>query len=332
MRLSLVVTLCVGAAGCSGGSASSPTGPDASGVFQGQTVSAIDGTATGMVSIRIGNRSGVQTDGNGNFQVDVGSPGTYAAVVTGTPVVERRTSVTGPTPERTKIALIPAAFDLDAFNEMFRATNNRLQRWTARPSLVVLGSVMKYVNGERDEYEATAEQLSEAEAAAFMSHLNEGLALLTGNTYTSFASVSIEQSQPGQRVNVQRIGTIVAGRYVGIQSSRRTIGYGAWAEQPDCTVVGGTMWLDRDYDRDNAQRRLLRIHELGHALGYNHVTTRPSVMNPAIGPDPTEFDRASALIAFQRPVGNTSPDSDPSGTSRAFRSTGGAARWTTPIP
>jgi hypothetical protein len=326
-----VVTLCVTAAACSG-SGSSPTAPDASGVFEGQTVSAIDGTATARVSIQIGNRSGVQTDANGNFHVDVGGPGTYGAVVTGAPVVERRTSVTGPTSERTKIALIPAEFDLEAFNQMFRATNNRLQRWTERPSLVVLGSVMKYVTGARDEYEATGEQLSDAEAAAFVSDLNEGLALLTGGTHTSFASVSIERPQQGQRVNVQRAGTIVAGRYVGIHSLASTIGYGAWAEQPNGTVTGGTMWLDRDFDRDSPQRRLLRIHELGHALGYNHVTTRASVMNPAIGPEPTQFDRAGASIAFQRPVGNTSPDTDPGGTTRAFRATDFTVRWSVPIP
>jgi hypothetical protein len=155
---------------------------------------------------------------------------------------------------------------------------------------------------------------------------------LTGGTYTSFASVVIERPQAGQHVNVQRVRTIVAGRYVGIHSSRRTIGYGGWAEQPDGTVVGGSMWLDRDFDRDNALRRLLRIHELGHALGYSHVTRRPSVMNPAIGPDPTEFDRAGALIAFQRPVGNASPDKDPNGTARGFRLTDDTARWITPVP
>lgn len=331
MRLSFVVTLCITAAACSG-SASSPTAPDAARVFEGQAVSAIDGTAMGAVNIRIGNGSAVQTDANGNFHVDVGSPGTYAAVVTGAPVVERRTSVTGPTAERTKMTLIPATFDLDAFNEMFRATSNRLQRWTERPSLVVLGSVMKYVNGARDEYEATAEQLSDAETAAFIAHLTEGLALLTGGTYTSFASVVIERPPPGQQVNVQRARTIVAGRYVGIYTSRNTIGYGAWADQPDGTVVGGSMWLDRDFDRDNAQRRLLRIHELGHALGYTHVTARTSVMNPVLGPEPTDFDRAGALIAFQRPVGNTSPDSDPGGTARAFRATDGTARWNAPVP
>jgi hypothetical protein len=228
--------------------------------------------------------------------------------------------------------LIPASFDLQAFNEMFRGNNNRLQRWMERPSLVVLASVMKYVNGVRDEYEATSEQLSDEETAAFVSHLNEGLALLTGGTYTSFASVNIERPKPGEQVNVRRGRTIVAGRYVGIYTFAKTIGYGTWAEEADGTVVGGAMWLDRDFDRDNAMRRLLRIHELGHALGYNHVTTRTSVMNPYVGPEPTDFDRAGAVIAFQRPVGNTSPDTDPGGTTRSFRSSEGTARWSVPLP
>jgi matrixin len=331
MKLLFVVTISLTAAACSR-SGSSPTAPDAVRAFEGQTVSAIDGAATGVVSIRIGNGSAVQTDANGNFHVDVGDPGTYVAVVSGRPVVERRTSVTGPTSERTKISLIPAGFDLDAFDEMFRGANSRLQRWMERPSLVVLGSVMKYASGDRDEYEATAEQLNDAETAALVAHLNEGLALLTGGTYTSFASVVVERPQAGQPVNVHRGRTIVVGRYVGIQTLRNTIGYGAWADQPDGTVVGGAMWLDRDFDRDNMQRRLLRIHELGHALGYNHVTARASVMNPVLGPEPTDFDRDGALIAFQRPVGNTSPDTDPGGKTRALGSPDGPARWSAPIP
>jgi hypothetical protein len=331
MNRTPIITLCLIAAAC-GGSGSSPTSPDALGMFEGQTVSALDGTPMGVVSIKIGTRSPVRADAGGHFQVDVGAPGTYGAVVTGSPVVERRTSVTAPTSERAKMALIPTTFDLQAFDEMFRSANSRLQRWADRPSLVVLGSVMKYVSGVRDEYEATGEQLTPEEAAEFVSHLNEGLALLTGGTYTSFASVVVERLQAGQRATVRRGGTIVAGRYVGIVSLRSTIGYGSWAEQPDGTVVGGTMWLDRDFDRDSPQRRLLRIHELGHALGYNHVTTRPSVMNPTIGPEPTQFDRVGASVAFQRPVGNQTPDTDPSGTSRVFRYTEAITRWSDPIP
>jgi hypothetical protein len=40
------------------------------------------------------------------------------------------------------------------------------------------------------------------------------------------------------------------------------------------------------------------------------VNARTSIMNPAIGPEPTEFDRQAAAISFQRPPGNQSPDKD----------------------
>jgi hypothetical protein len=132
-------------------------------------------------------------------------------------------------------------------------------------------------------------------------------------------------------VAVRRPGKIVIGRYTGITTLANTIGYGSWAEQPDGTVVGGTVWLDRDFDKENTRRWLLRTHELGHALGYSHVTVRTSIMNPAIGPEPTDFDRAGAAIAFQRPVGNTSPDTDPTTTPRTFSITEGAVRWSAPI-
>ena len=39
-------------------------------------------------------------------------------------------------------------------------------------------------------------------------------------------------------------------------------------------------------------------------------------MNPAIGPDATDFDRAGATVAFQRQPGNRSPDVDPAGGFR----------------
>jgi len=284
-------------------------------------VSALDGSATGQVSVQLGNRFAIQSDANGNFDVEVGGPGSYATVVSGGRIVERRTSLTGPTADRMKVPLIPSSFDLPAFDEMFRGSNSRLQRWTSRPSLVVLGTVMKYVSSGTDRYEATAERLTADEVTALVGHLNEGLGLLTSGTYSTFASVDIEWPQAGEQVLVQRTGKIVVGRYTGVRNTAQTIGYGTWAEQPDGTIVGGSMWLDRDFDRDDSRRRLLRIHELGHALGCNHVTVRTSIMNPAVGPEPQEFDRAGALIAFQRPVGNQSPDVDPQSTS-ALSSTG----------
>src|SRR5688572_11275459 len=144
MNRILVAGLCAAAAACSG-SKSSPTSPESPPrVLQGKTVSAIDGSATGEVSVQIGNRFAIQTDADGNFQVDVGGPGTFAAVLNGSRIVERRTNLTGPTSDRTKVPLIPASFDLPAFDEMFRGSNGRLKRWTARPALVIVGTVMKY--------------------------------------------------------------------------------------------------------------------------------------------------------------------------------------------
>jgi hypothetical protein len=51
-------------------------------------------------------------------------------------------------------------------------------------------------------------------------------------------------------------------------------------------------------------------------------------MNPSIGPEPTEFDRGGAKIAFERPVGNTSPDIDPPST--VLSATTGEGRWMAP--
>jgi hypothetical protein len=309
--LALFVLLPLAACGSSSPSAPSPSGGGSS-TLLGQTVSAVDGAASPSVSVQIGTKPSVTTDGSGFFQVDVDGPGTYRAVIRGGSIVERETRVTGPTSERLRVSLIPGSFDMTAFEQMFRASHSRLQRWTSRPSLVVLSSIMEYRTGSDDQYAATADQLTEDEISQLVTHLTEGLALLTGNTYTSFASVDIERPAVGARVNTLRNGRIVVGRYNGIQTIENTIGFGQWAEMPDGTIVGGASYLDRQFDRNDSRRRLLRIHELGHALGYDHVETRASIMNPAIGPDPTDFDRAGAMIAFQRPVGNRAPDVDPS--------------------
>lgn len=56
-------------------------------------------------------------------------------------------------------------------------------------------------------------------------------------------------------------------------------------EQPDGSVTGGAVFLDHTFDREDSRRRLLRIHELGHALGYRHVR-RKKYRNFSVGSDP----------------------------------------------
>jgi hypothetical protein len=307
----------------------SPTDPSGgggdTGVVRGQTVNAVDGSASPNLSIRVGDRSAT-SDANGLFELDMGSSGTYRATVRGSGVVERETRISGG-PERARLSLIPASFDLQAFDQMFRASGGRLERWTSRPALVVLATVMDYRTAG-ESYEATGEQLSDAEVSQMLDHFTEALVLLTGSTYTTFASVEIERPAAGSRVNPYRPGKIVVGRYNGIVTFAHTIGYGQWSTNPDGSVAAGATFLDRNFDTNDSRRRLLRIHELGHALGYQHVESRTSIMNPAIGPEPTEFDRAAALIAFQRPVGNRAPDVDP--TTSSVSLTTGSGRWSPP--
>ena len=295
----------------------------------GQTVNAIDGGGAGGLSVEVG-RTRVTTDSNGYFQAEVGGRGTYATTITGAAVVDHETALTGPTADRLRVSLIPASFDLAAFDQMFRTANSRLQRWTSRPPLVVVATTMSFKSGNGDEYSAISDQMSDDEVSLLVAHLTEGLTLLTGGTYTSFASVSIEHPASGDRVDIVRSGQIVVGRYTGVVGFVDTIGFGRWQEQADGTVTGGSIYLDRDFDRNDPRRRLLRFHELGHALGYLHVTTRTSIMNPSIGPEPTEFDRSGAVIAFQRPPGNVTPDVDPGQPVRGFSAATG--RWVAPIP
>ena len=218
-----------------------------------------------------------------------------------------------------RMSLIPTSFDLDAFDEMFRASNSRLQRWTSRPSLVVLATVMTYRNSAKDTYEATGEQLSRRGGVADRC-AHHGRARAADGQYLH--ELRRRRCRTARRWDAGQRGAQQSHCRRALQRHRdlaRTIGYGQWAEMPDGTVTAGAMYLDRDFDRNDSRRRLLRIHELGHALGYLHVTSRTSMMNPAIGPELNDFDRAGAMIAFQRPVGNRAPDVDPgSGTGGTF--------------
>ena len=328
-RTALAVGLTVLGLSACGSSPSTPSAIPPERLLEGQTVSAIDGVATAGVSVQVGTARSVTSDAAGYFRAEVNGPGNYPAVLAGNSIVERHTTVVGPTTERARVSLIPSAFDLRAFDEMFRTANGRLQRWTTRPALVIVASVMTY-KGPDDHYTATAEQMSDQEVSQMTDDLTGGLSLLTGGTYAAFAAVNVERPAAGESTSVTRPGTIVVGRYNGVLTFAQTIGFGRWAEDPDGSVSGGAMFLDRTFDRDDSRRRLLRVHELGHALGYLHVTTRVSIMNPAIGPEPTEFDRTAAIIAFQRQPGNVSPDTDPL-FSPPSSFGGGNLSWTGPV-
>jgi hypothetical protein len=323
------VLMCGLIASCGKDSGGSPTQPGDERTLSGRTLNAVDDAQTGNVAIRIGQVT-VQSDPSGFFQTEVPHAGWHPATLQAGGFVERQTGVDAPA-SGLRLSLIPQAFDMNAFNEMLRV-DGRLQRWTSRPRLVVLTSVMRFSAMRDDTFFATDEKISGGDVESIVSDMRNALTLLTSGAFTDFSAVDREAVEPAQSVLTVRTGAIVVGRYSGIQAGANTIGYGRWAAQSDGTIVGGSVYLDRDFDVSSSQRVKLRTHELGHALGYMHVNATTSIMNPVIGPDPTVFDRQAVRIAFDRQPGNRAPDQDPTYSAPRTSITDGGVRWAPPIP
>lgn len=188
--------------------------------------------------------------------------------------------------------------DRYALDEMLRGTNETALRWDRVPELVVLLPVMQYEKSQGTQYRATPERLTEEEAAQLVADLTSALAVLTDNAFPGFSVVRHEMVAAGEVVSVMRPGQIVVARYNGVRDQLATVGFGGRSTRGS-TIRAGSIILDSDFDRNSGTRHLLRMHELGHALGYNHVQSRASIMNPRIGSEVTSLDRSAARIAFQ---------------------------------
>lgn len=191
--------------------------------------------------------------------------------------------------------------DTTALDEMVRDSKGRRQHWASVPNLVLLTSVMEYHAGESTDYVATSELVSAEDTKSLVADLTVALRLLTNNTFEQFATIQYETVPAGSSISIVRPKQIVVGRYQGLRHLAQTIGLGGRKARRDGAIVGAAVMLDSEFDRTSHERRLLRTHELGHALGFNHVQSRLSFMNPRIGPEVTAVDRQLLMLAFQRP-------------------------------
>ncbi|HUL73321.1 MAG TPA: carboxypeptidase regulatory-like domain-containing protein [Vicinamibacterales bacterium] len=303
--------------------------PDGAALTNGRVVDAVSQAGLGGVTISGASMSSAVSDSAGAFTVasTVGTGDPLAAVFAGSGVVERHTGLRVPGRDAT-VSLISGGFDLRAFDEMFRVS--MLLRWTTAPPLLVETRTAQFTTVGAPIVTTVADEMSDSEFSALVDDLTWALPQMTGNTFSQFSSVTRRSSSPGASVSVLNSGVITVVREVGLTAGSGYWGYSRWQFQSDGTITGGMVSLDRDFERSGSPyRRSLRSHELGHALGYNHVTVRPSVMNASAVLEPTPWDRDASSIAFQRAPGNRSPDTDPMGYSP--NRLGLPAMWSPPI-
>ena len=330
MRFITTLFLLAMTVACSGGSHNSPTGPSlvapslsrlavpASTAdprvmrpVTGQVMDVLSGAGVPGVTIRVPEVFEATSDASGQFGLDAEAlAGRYRVVASGATVVARETTLVFPGGPAL-LPLIPATFNMVAFDEMVRQFGGVavVKRWLVAPALVV---EMSLLNREmsidpsgfpKETVIASEAQQSEAAFAALIEDLTRALPLLTGGRFTGFSSIERVISPAGSPVVLDRLGAITVVRYPSpvIPCS----GYGAFAYFDDFEAAFGRVFLPTCSDAS------LAAHELGHALGYGHVAAVPSLMKAVVTGYVTEFDRQAATIAFQRPPGNRAPDADP---------------------
>ena len=327
-RFGLAILL-VGALACS----SSPTGPDdddddvpvtnppvTGQIVTGTAVNVLTDTPAPSIAIAASNGLALgSATADGTFTIGFSATGVNRLTMSGGGFVERQTGVQAPG-ANVRLSLIPSTFDLSSFNQMFRHApvngTPALTRWTAPPKLMIERRVLQFTTLGAQTYTALSETLTDAEVAGIITDMRDGYALLTAGRLGTFASIETRTSAEGAAVSINEPGYIVVTRQPGLTAAENYWGYARWSTTPDGEVTRGFIILDRGFELSSSSfKRSLRMHELGHTLGCNHVFNIASVMNQNAQTQPNTFDQQAAKIAMMRPPGNRAPDIDPVGTS-----------------
>ena len=309
--LALCLTVCLHA--CGGDSAPSPTSPStlapgpsdsAARSITGAVTDAIRGEALTGVTVALEGAGTAATDAAGHFIIDSGAPnGSYRTTLSGAGIVTRQTAVVLRSSPLAFTA-IPSGFDTASFDQFARSlAGGVLIRWPAAPSLIVESSL---VESPSNQNVALDERIHSAEVERVIARLSQVLPLLTGSRFGAFASVTRQTTPAGREIPMFATGSITVVYYT---ASNGACGQaGPIVSLPSYEIRSAAIWLRYGCATSNSTTM---VHELGHALGYGHVSGSISVMRATGGVDVTDFDRAAGAIVSNRPAGNRAPDIDP---------------------
>ena len=293
-----------------------PTAPTGSGptasvrVVSTLTDQPVSGASATAASVR-----STLSDSDGLVILEASGPGRYAVRVVAAQFVTRQTTVAIPASDA-RLDLIPSSFDLVAFDQMFRGATStgRLIKWLAAPALVVQRTGLLWANSPTDRYLAEDEQWTDGDIDTLIADLTFGLQTISAGVFPAFSAIRVEQAAAGTMVTVPQAGAIVVARYRSLHgpSGDRIGGLGKTNTDAAGVIRGGMIMLDRDSELGQpAFGRRLRVHELGHAMGTSHVTSRVSFMNTPNTGLPNEADMEAFRVAARRPPGSRAPDVDP---------------------
>jgi hypothetical protein len=305
-------------------SSSSPTGPSSSSSYRwsiaGSVVDTVGHQGVGGATVKPAwNLAAVSTNGDGAYLL--GSNGVMPSnpsklTVSADGFVTREQWIAVQAQQRTDVTLDlirnSAPFSMDFYRELARGSYDQdgapypLMRWSQAPKF----------------YLKTTDQLNRAIGSDVIATIKDAVAravpLWTGGQYAA-----ILESGPDVR-------TSTAG-WVNILITT----------DPGERVTCGQSYVGRDPGEINLNINPVCscgsikipghvvVHEVGHALGFFHVSDSKSVMYPrAPGNCPigelSADERYHAAIAYQRPRGNLEPDNDPSGGSSSLREGNGS--------